>query len=765
MDEKQLTFEMDNQHIAKMEKLLKKFRTPHIKNEYIGADRLYADILRAYLQANKNELPDFDLVDFNDMQCASTYLVQRFGYDTYILGTQSKNNDLTILIVSKLCHRVHCTLKSIDNEYKILSSYKEKNEIDFEKNFPDLNKVFPTRIQFMTILYFHIKHMLTKPTKRIRYKNMFIGPYFLRRIAATYLCKKQMQECPVTLFGNFTNSWEGLLNLLQIGTNCINAKCTPDGTLFGGLNINTPSYQHNGYFAEFIQQIKSANKVAVTKLIGALTNENLENLHKLLWLLGKIILGHQFVNAMNDHEKYGSQLTIIKGTGIDIESIYYIIAAIIDGSNYINRNANSNSNFINDSSAWGFGQSKQSCLCQILNDAMMYWKAETTIEDDILQSMNYQFQGGIANIQVEPDVLANKRDFANLLFNGKTVFLKDAYKITIGRSSKENTPEIAFSIPGGLSYTNDFQHIIITAGLTKYTKQLLEENKNSVNYINMEKFASSIPLLNKEKISVPNIIGKLVTLGMVYVINKLCLGIDTFDMIDQSTSSSYYEEKTENECIGEFYSDCIKDFTGNLDPAKIIKDTESILKENNKSYDEVDWGNTDKVATRVQSQDELKDLLTVTSSDLLAVYEKWKALKKIDLREPDWKKFSEELLSHLNIMQNQELVKYKKIFLCRKSTSGYTQAETNASKAKTNASKAKTNASKAKTKPREQQPTGMLGIQIDKARFDKLTNEKTVQEAQEKEKYEKVLSLLEAQFDDAMKEIQSLKSSPQSNTP
>ena len=33
MEEKQLTFEMDDQHIAQMEKLLKKFKTPHIKNE------------------------------------------------------------------------------------------------------------------------------------------------------------------------------------------------------------------------------------------------------------------------------------------------------------------------------------------------------------------------------------------------------------------------------------------------------------------------------------------------------------------------------------------------------------------------------------------------------------------------------------------------------------------------------------------------------------------------------------------------------------
>ena len=101
-------------------------------------------------------------------------------------------------------------------------------------------------------------------------------------------------------------------------------------------------------------------------------------------------------------------------------------------------------------------------------------------------------------------------------------------------------------------------------------------------------------------------------------------------------------------------------------------------------------------------------------------------------------------------MQNQELVRYKKIFLCRKSTSGYTQA--------------KTNASKAKAKDKDQ-PTGMIGIQIDKAWFEKLTNKKAIQEAQEKENYEKVFSLLEAQFDDAMKEIQSLKIPSQSYMP
>lgn len=727
MEEKQLTFEMDDQHIAQMEKLLKKFKTPHIKNEYIGTDHLYADILRTYLQINKNELPDFDLVDFNDMQCTATYLVQKFGYYTHILGTSSHK---AILIWNCLQQRFHCTLKSLDVEYKALSKHRKKDKNDFAQKYPDLNKIFPSEAQFITIFYFHIKHMLNKANV-IQYTNSFIGPYFLKRMVATYLCKKQMKECPVNLFGNFINSWEGLLNLFQIGTNCINAKCTPDGTLFGGLNINTPFYQHNGYFAEFVQQIQSTNKAAVTKLIGALTNENLGNLHKLLWLLGKIVLGNQFIDAMKYHGEFRSQLTIIKGTGTDIEAIYYAIASIIDGANYINRDVNSNSNFLNDSSAWGFGQPNQSCFGQILNDATKYKETETTIENDIFQSIYFQFMGVIANVQVEPDVPAHKREFVDLLFNGKAVSLKDAYKITIGQSKEDNTTEIAFSIPNGLSYTNDLQHIIITAGLTKYTKQLLEENQNSANCINMEKYADIAPLLDKEKIIRANNIGKLVMLGMLYVVNKLCLGIDAFDMIEQSTSSCYQEEKTESEYISEFYADCIKDFTGDLDSAEIIKGVQFIKSDKNKSKNIV------KVIPDIKAK--LQDLPTVTSSDLLAVYKEWKNIKKIDFQKPIWTRFSEELLINLKVMQNQELVKYKEIFLCRKSTKQYTQSETN-----------------DQTKLREQ-PTGMIGIQIDKIWLERLTNEKAIQKAQEKENYEKVLSLLENQFDDAMKEIQSFK--------
>lgn len=59
----------------------------------------------------------------------------------------------------------------------------------------------------------------------------------------------------------------------------------------------------------------------------------------------------------------------------------------------------------------------------------------------------------------------------------------------------------------------------------------------------------------------------------------------------------------------------------------------------------------------------------------------------------------------------------------------------------------------------------MIGIQIDNAWYEKLTNKEAIQAAQEKEKYEKVLSLLEAQFDDAMKEIQSFKIPPQPYMP
>lgn len=503
-------------------------------------------------------------------------------------------------------------------------------------------------------------------------------------------------------------------------------------------------------------------------LLGKLFDYDINAVKNFIELIGKIMLGNQFISELQPKAPH---LTIIQSQKPGFVSKW--IQDIFDNLS------------IGQFTIINLGCS----YCELTRtDRSGIWKNEENFIDFSIQE---QLNNRIFDISLEPKALP---EFAKQLFKGETMSWKNAYTVSAAKLiykgqynvqsedssitgdgekiklqekiTSENIPnenikiesmpkeetklkpkaiEISLQISPPLQYTSNLQHIIVTTGLPKFISQLLEENPKKITHIRINNSSSEElkPFYQNGEMTSAIIAGKLVMMSMVYMINKLCLGIDVFDAVDQSTSSIYQEGKAESDYINEFYADCIKDFTGDLDPEKIIKETESILKRENKSYDKIDWRNTERVATKVREQDELKDLLTVTSSDLLAAYENWKALKKIDLPEPDWIKFSENLLNHLSVMQNQELLKFKEIFLCRKSTSKYTQHKTDTFK----------------------QPTGMIGIQIDNAWYEKLTNKEAIQAAQEKEKYEKVLSLLEAQFDDAMKEIQSFKIPPQPYMP
>ena len=171
----------------------------------------------------------------------------------------------------------------------------------------------------------------------------------------------------------------------------------------------------------------------------------------------------------------------------------------------------------------------------------------------------------------------------------------------------------------------------------------------------------------------------------------------------------------------------------------MVKNMMSELKKAETGYEDITWDNTgDKVAKAVRERLELNELDSVSMYDLLVSYQKWKELKGITTRQPKWADFYANLLEHLKVMKNQELAKYPKIFICRKTMYSKYDKSGNENPAKT-------------------QCIGILGIQLNKAWLEKLTNEKAIQETQEKENYERVLSLLENQFDDAMKEIQSFK--------
>ena len=356
-----------------------------------------------------------------------------------------------------------------------------------------------------------------------------------------------------------------------------------------------------------------------------------------------------------------------------------------------------------------------------------------------------QLNGIQVYIITEPD--ANKTirnlDFYKELFLGNKVTYEGAYdKIVnekIKKDGKEETQQLHYSIPNGLNYTCNAQTIFITKGKSDMASKLSDAKKTDINYIDIDWDLAPLEDFIQKGAITPIVAGKLAMLSMVYMINKLCLGVDAFDMVAQSTASSCHEEKTESEYIGEFYTDCIEDLTDNLDSAEMVKNMMAELKKAETGYEDITWDNTgNKVAKAVRERLELNELDSVSMYDLLVSYQKWKELKRITTRQPKWADFYAKLLEHLKVMKNQELAKYPKIFICRKTMYSKYDKCGNENPAKT-------------------QCIGILGIQLNKAWLEKLTNEKAIQKVQEKENYERVLSLLENQFDDAMKEIQSFK--------
>lgn len=760
MDEKQLTFEMDDSHVDSMKKIIGKYKTIEPKARRNKRSNCKQEELLKYIAENQANtfiasLNPTDLIDLPDI---ATRIMEYFSYQTIVLETPYGSKSRTVLVMSRWGNGFLITLQDATKEYT--NWYNWNKTLD---KSPTECNAFPSYTQFMAIYCYYIENMLKAPNGRNQQSFSCVTGYIFRQLAALYLYKKYKNKVKIDWAGKSTlqwsHIWQTLLNFFQVGSLSNVAKFASNGFLVGGLCFSIPGYTDDNITDTTIRNLMLSNDIDKNNaklLIDLLSGQKVDHLKKILWLIGKVMLGDYFVRQLCSKE---SHLTIIQyhkpnliAACLEI-TFKQVRAVLFKNTNVMVLNYNSN---------LALSNIEQRIANQLAINANEIFGI--AYNDIVTTHIFHQINGVQAYIITEPDTDKPIRnlDFYKDLFSGDTVTYEGAYDKTIGQkvriNGKEEAQQLHYTIPGGLNYTCNAQTILITKEKSAMASKLSDAKKTDINYIDIDWDLTPLEdFINKQSIT-PIVAGKLAMLSMVYMMNKLCLGIDAFDTVAQSTASICHEEKTESEYIGEFYADCIKDFTGNLDPAKIIKDTEAILKENNKSYDEIDWTNTEGAATKVRDQDELKDLLTVTSSDLLAAYKAWKSIKKIDPSKPTWKKFSEELLSHLNIMQNQELVKYKKIFLCRKLKSQYTQAETNASKSKTNASK-------AKTKPREQQPTGMLGIQLNKTWSKKLTNEKDIQEVQEKEKYEKVLSLLEAQFDDAMKEIQSFKIPPQPYMP
>ena len=747
MDEKQLTFEMDDSHSKNMERVLWKYRTIYPTDQITSYSNDKRNELLRYIEEHKSNpfIESFKPTDLIDLPNIATRIMEYFGYWTVVLENPYGNHSSksrTVLVKSLWYYGFLITLQGADQEYM---NWKNWNPpADNSQARYNIFNAFPSRTQFMAIYCYHIENMLKHPNGRNQFNFSCVTGYIFRQLAALYLFKKYKNKLEIDWAPKsapeWSNIWQNLLNFFQVSFSSNLAKFASNRFLVGGLRFAIPGYIDDNITDTTIRNLMLSNdtdKNNVKHLVNILSGQKAEHLKKVLYLIGKIMLGDRFVRQLCPKE---SHLTIIQyhkpnliAACLDI-TFKQVRAVLSKNTNVMVLNYNSNFALSNIE--------QQTANTLAINANEIFGIASNDI---VTTHISHQINGVQAYIITEPDTNKPIRniDFFKDLFNGKTVTYEGAYKKHMALRVKEEDEtgkktskyqQFYYAIPADLNYTCNAQTIFITDGESDIASKLSDAKKTDINYIDIDWDLAPLEDFIKKNSITPIVAGKLAMMSMVYMMNKLCLGIDAFDTVAQSTASICHEEKTESEYIGEFYADCIKDFTGNLDPAKIIKDTEAILKENNKSYDEVDWGNTDKVATKVQEQEELRGLPTVTASSLLTTYQTWKATKNIKSPEPTLKDFRIELLNNLTVVKGTELINYKKILLCRKTENRYNQTLQDTTK----------------------QVYGMLGMQINDTWY-KITDKMKLQEAQEKENYETVFSLLEAQFDDAMKEIQSFK--------
>ncbi len=754
MEEKQHTFEMDDSRSKRMKQILWKYRTIYPTDQITSYSNDKRNELLKYIEEHKSDsfIASFKPTDLIDLPNIATRIMEYFEYWTVVLETPYGNHsskNRTVLVKSRWSNEFLITLQDADQEYMKWKNWNPPAD-NSQVKYNILN-VFPSRTQFMAIYCYHIENMLKNPNGRNQQSFSCVTGYIFRQLAALYLYKKYKNKLEIDLVPKsapeWSNIWRPLLNFFQVGSLSNVTKFATNELLVGRLRLTEPGYASYDITDTTINNLASPNDIDKNNaklLIDLLSGQKVDHLKKILWLIGKVMLGDYFVRQLCSKE---SHLTIIQYHKPNlIEICLYVIFNQL--RNVLLQNTNHDiKDRIANSSLYGIEKFIPNHLFIIANELF-----EINHKDIIDNYISYQINGVQVYIITEPDRTIRNIDFFKDLFNGKTVTYEDAYKKHIALRIKEEDEngkktskyqQFYYAIPGGLNYTCNTQTIFITDGESDMASKLSDAKKTDINYIDIDWDLAPLEDFIKKNSITPIVAGKLAMMSMVYMMNKLCLGIDAFDTVDHPASPSYHDEKTEREYINEFYADCIEDLTENLDPAKIIKDTESILKENNESYEKVDWREASSTATAVHEQELLRDLPTVTDSCLLTTYQTWRATKNIASPDLTLKKICEELLNRLAVLKNQELVNYKKIFLCRKPQKQYRQTLQCTAKL----------------------PRGMLGIQITDNWHEITKNKMKQQAAQEKENYEKVFSLLEAQFDDAMKEIQSFKLPPQSYIP
>lgn len=749
MDEKKNTFEMDDSHFDSIEEIIRKYKTIEPKASRNKRSDCKREELLNYIKEKEanpfiGSLKPTDLIDLPDI---ATRIMEYFGYQTIVLETPYGSKSRTVLVMSRWVNGFLITLQDADQEYIkwknwINSADKSKSQSESQYHILD---AFPSLTQFMAIYCYHIENMLKKPNGRNQQSFSCVTGYIFRQLAALYLYKKYRNKAAIDWVSKtgleWSNTWKNYLNFFQVGLSSNIANCRANGFLVGGLRFAMPGYVDDNITDTTINNLATKNNIEkdnVKCLIDILSGQNVEHLKKILWLIGKVMLGDLFVRELCRQE---SHLTIIQCHKPNL--IEVCLDTIFDRLRTV---------LLKNTGIWAMDYNSNNSLSRIAQRISNRLFINTNeifgmnYKDIITARIYHQINGVQVYITTEPDRPIRNIDFYKELFAGKTVTYEGAYKkqMALKEETKEGNQtskyhQFYYDIRGDLNYTCNAQTIFITTEASSMASKLSDAKKTDINYMDIDWDLAPLEDFIQKGAITPIVAGKLAMLSMVYMINKLCLGVDAFDMVAQSTASSCHEEKTESEYIGEFYTDCIEDLTDNLDSAEMVKNMMSELKKAETGYEDITWDNTgDKVAKAVRERLELNELDSVSMYDLLVSYQKWKELKGITTRQPKWADFYANLLEHLKVMKNQELAKYPKIFICRKTMYSKYDKSGNENPAKT-------------------QCIGILGIQLNKAWLEKLTNEKAIQETQEKENYERVLSLLENQFDDAMKEIQSFK--------
>lgn len=318
MDEKKNTFEMDDSHFDSIEEIIKKYKTIEPKASRNKRSDCKREELLNYIKEKEanpfiGSLKPTDLIDLPDI---ATRIMEYFGYQTIVLETPYGSKSRTVLVKSFWGDGFLITLQDADQEYIkwkdwINSADKSKSQSESQYHILD---AFPSLTQFMAIYCYHIENMLKKPNGRNQQSFSCVTGYIFRQLAALYLYKKYQNKLGIDWVlksaPKLSNVWQSILNFFQVGLFGLSsnvAKFASNGFLIGGLRLAMPGYINYDITGTTINNLAFLNDIDknnVKRLTDILSGQKVEHLKKILWLIGKVMLGDLFVRQLRPKESH-----------------------------------------------------------------------------------------------------------------------------------------------------------------------------------------------------------------------------------------------------------------------------------------------------------------------------------------------------------------------------------------------------------------------------------------------------------------------------